>query len=133
MSQFFTPAERAMLDNLPESELVELAAELGVTVPAVIRRHQLMDQVLHELACHVRIHGLPLSHYDEDDLRALAPAELAALAGLVGVTPRVNDLLKAGKKAYKTYTRRKATSPIPLMVPTLLAPLARYAQQQSQS
>ena len=25
MSQFFTPAERSMLDNLPESELVELA------------------------------------------------------------------------------------------------------------
>lgn len=128
MSQFFTPAERAMLNNFPESELVELAAELGVTVPAVIRRHELMAQVLHELARHVRVHGLPLSHYDREDLCALSPEELAALAGLVGVAPRVNDLLKAGKKAYRSYTRRTATSPIALMVPALLAPLARYAQ-----
>ena len=130
MSQLFTPTERAMLDNLPESELVELAAELGVAVPAVIRRQELMEQVMHELACHVRIHGLPLSRYDEEDLAALSPAELAALARLVGVEPRVRDLLRAGRKAYKTYTRRKSSCPIALMVPTLLAPLARYAQRQ---
>ena len=131
MSQFFTPAERSMLDNLPESELVELAAELGVAVPAVIRRNELMEQVLHELACHVRSHGLPLSRYDEEDLHALSPIELAALAKLVGVEPSVKDLLRAGRKAYKTYTRHKSSSPIALMVPTLLAPLARYAHNQS--
>jgi len=130
MSEFFTPNERAMLENLPESELVELAAELGVAVPSVIRRQELMEQVVHELACHVRVHGLPLSRYDEEDLKALTPTELAALAKLVGVSPTVNELLRAGKKVYKTYTRRKATSPIPLMVPTLLAPLARYAHRQ---
>lgn len=127
MSSLFTPDERSMLANLPESEVVELAAELGVTVPAVIRREELMERVITELARHARVHGLPLSHYDEEDLRALTSTELAGLARLVGVPATVADLLKAGKRAYKAYAKRKATSPIPLMVPTLLGPLARFA------
>lgn len=126
MSSLFTPAERAILANMPEDDIVELAAELGVTVPAVIRREELMERVIGELARHARVHGLPLSKWDKDDLVALSPTELGALAHLVGVPATVGDLLKAGKKAYKAYASRKATSPIPLMVPTLLAPLARY-------
>ncbi len=133
MQSLFTPQEREMLGNMPESDIIELAAELGVSVPAVVRREELMERVVHELACHVRAHGLPLSQYDAEDVQALSPIELRALADLAGVPATVDDLLKAGKKVYKSYTNKKATSPIPLMVPTLLAPLARYAASQERS
>lgn len=131
MPSFFTASERTMLANMPENDIVELAAELSVSVPETIQREELMQKVIVELARHVRIHGLPLSRYDADDLKALSPLELAGLARLVGVSASVPELLKAGKRAYKTYRNRKATSPIPLMVPTLLAPLARYSAADS--
>ena len=131
MPSFFTASERTMLANMPENDIVELAAELSVSVPEIIQREELMQKVIVELARHVRIHGLPLSRYDADDLEALSPLELAGLARLVGVSPSVPELLKAGKRAYKAYRNRKATSPIPLMVPTLLAPLARYSAATS--
>ena len=127
MSPFFNASERAMLANLPENDIVELAAELSVSVPAIIQREDLMQRVIVELARHVRVHGLPLSRWDEDDLHALSPEELAGLARLVGVSASVPELLRAGKRAYKTFKNRKSTSPIPLMIPTLLAPLARYS------
>lgn len=127
MSSFFNASERAMLANMPENDIVELAAELSVSVPEIIQRESLMEKVIIELARHVRVHGLPLSKWDVDDLEALDPTELAGLARLVGVSASVPELLRAGKRAYKAYANRKATSPIPLMVPTLLAPLARYA------
>jgi len=131
MSSLFTPSERAMLANMPENDIVELAAELDVSVPAVIKRVELMEQVIVELARHARVNGLPLSKWDEEDLRDLSPRELTGLARLVGTSATVDDLLKSGKRAYKAYAKRKATSPIPLMVPTLLAPLARYAADQT--
>lgn len=131
MPSFFTASERIMLANMPENDIVELAAELSVTVPETIQREELMQKVIVELARHVRVHGLPLSRYDADDLEALSPVELAGLARMVGVSASVPELLKAGKRAYKAYRNRKATSPIPLMVPTLLAPLARYAAAKS--
>lgn len=131
MPSFFTASERTMLANMPENDIVELAAELSVSVPETIQREELMQKVIVELARHVRIHGLPLSRYDADDLKALSPLELAGLARLVGVSASVPELLKAGKRAYKTYRNRKVTSPIPLMVPTLLAPLARYSAADS--
>jgi hypothetical protein len=127
MSSFFTPSERAMLANMPENDIVELAAELSVSVPATIQRERLMEQVVIELARHVRVHGLPLSKWDTDDLKDLSPTELAGLAQMVGVPASVPELLRAGKRAYKAYANRKVTSPIPMMVPSLLAPLARYA------
>lgn len=131
MPSFFTASERTMLANMPENDIVELAAELSVSVPETIQREELMQRVIVELARHVRVHGLPLSRYDADDLEALSPVELAGLARLVGVSASVPELLKAGKRAYKAYRNRKATSPIPLMVPTLLASLARYAATNS--
>ena len=131
MSTLFTAEERAILANMPEDDIVELAAELGVTVPGVIRREELMERVIAELARHIRIHGLPLSKWDEEDLRALSPTEVAGLAQLVGVSATVADLMKAGKRAYKAYSKRSVGSPIPLMVPTLLGPLARFASQQT--
>ena len=127
MSSLFNAAERSMLANMPENEIVELAADLSVSVPASIDREALMETVIVELARHVRVHGLPLSRWDEDDLTALSPDELRGLARLVDVPASVPDLLKAGKRAYKNYTRMRANSPIALMIPTLLAPLARYA------
>ncbi|HCH65185.1 MAG: hypothetical protein CL927_18515 [Deltaproteobacteria bacterium] len=127
MSSFFNASERAALANMPENDIVELAAELSVSVPATIQREALMEKVIVELARHVRVHGLPLSKWDEDDLQALTPEELAGLAGLVGVSASVPELLRAGKRAYKGYKNRKATSPIPLIIPTLLAALARYS------
>jgi hypothetical protein len=130
MSSMFTPAERAMLARMPENDIVELAAELSVAVPEVIHREALMEKVIGEMARHIRVHGLPLSKWDEDDLKDLSGPDLAGLAQLAGVSASVPELMKAGKRAYKNYTNHKAANPIALMVPTLLAPLARYAAGQ---
>ena len=100
MPSFFTASERTMLANMPENDIVELAAELSVSVPETIQREELMQKVIVELARHVRVHGLPLCRYDVDDLEALSPLELAGLARLVGVSASVPELLKAGKRAY---------------------------------
>jgi hypothetical protein len=128
MRASLTPDEFALFTHVPEADLVELAAELDLAIPAVIDRRELLEKAVVALAQVGRTRGLPLSPYDRDDLAALPPEHLRALAALCGTSPTVDALLKSGKKSYKLY-KNNLMSPIPMMVPMLLRPLARYASE----
>lgn len=128
MSARLTPDELALFANVPETDLVELAAELDLAVPEVIDRKQLLEKAVVALAQVGRTRGLPLSPYDREDLEALPGDHLRALAALCGAPPTVDGLLKSGKRSYKHY-KNAVLSPIPMMVPMLLGPLARYASE----
>lgn len=130
MSVDFTASEQAALHNLPHSELVDLAVELDILVPAQIDTLGLFGQIVAALAGRAKADGLPLSAYDRDELEALAPAELQALARLCGCPPTVEALIKQGAKSAKRFSAGRAMSPVVLIVPTLLGPLARYAARR---
>lgn len=124
----FLPTEIAMLRNVPEDDLVALAAELDIAVPAAVQREQLVAAAVVALAQLARREGLPLSDYDRDDLEALPASQLRALASLCGVDPSVDALLKSGARVYKVYRRRKPGSQVALLLPMLLPALARHAE-----
>jgi hypothetical protein len=126
-----TPAELAVCENLPEDTLIELAAELNLLIPESISRSELLADAIKRIAALAQREGLPFSRYDRDDLEALPTAHMEALARLCGSRPTVNGMLKGGQKVYKTYTRLRPQSPIAMMLPMLLIPLARYAADQS--
>ena len=126
----FTAAERAALQNLPAPELVDLAVELDLLVPAQIDRMGLFADIVVALAQRARAEGLPISPYDRDELLALSDEELRAVAALCGAPPSVDDLLKMGAKVSKRYRADRPRSQVALMVPTLLAPLARFVARR---
>jgi hypothetical protein len=128
-----TPAELALCENLPEDNLIELAAELNLLIPERISRSELLASAITRIAELARQEGLPFSRYDRDDLEALPGEHLRALALLCGSRPTVDGLLKGGQKVYKTYTRQRPQSPVAMMLPMLLTPLARYAAEHAQS
>ena len=122
-----TTAEMSLYENLPEDNIIELAAELNLLIPERISRDVLLAQAICGIAELAGREGLPLSRYDRDDLEALPREHLRALAAMCGWRPDINAILKAGQKVYKTYTRQRPQSPIAMMLPMLLIPLARYA------
>lgn len=128
MSASLTPEELAHFANIPEGDLVELAADLDLTIPEVIDRATLLSQAVVALAQLGRTRGLPLSPYDRDDLAGLPPAHLSALCALCGTATSVDALLKSGRRSYKAYKDRPM-APIPMMMPMLLPAIARYAHQ----
>ena len=131
MTPELTPTERQILGNIPESELAELAAELSIAVPDRIDGPTLATQCIVALAQLARTEGLPLSRYDQADLEDLDPNELQALAELCGFPTDIPGMLKSGSKVYKTWRRSRPRSPIALLLPSFLAPLARYAAAQA--
>lgn len=133
MPQFdFTPAELALYSNIPEGDLVELAAELDMAVPEQVIREELLTHIVVSLAQLARREGLPFSRYDKDDLEALPPEDFRALASLCGVSPDMRSFLKAGEKVYKQYRKQRPKSPVPLLLPTLLPSVARHARETEQ-
>ena len=126
MSATLTPDELALFENIPEGDLVELAADLDLAIPAVIDRPTLLAQAVVALAELGRARGLPLSPYDRDDLAALPPEHLQALCQLCGSSASIDALLKRGRKSYKAY-KDSPMAPIPMMLPMLLPAVARYA------
>lgn len=136
MSELLTPHELSMFQNAPEDELVDLAIDLDVPVPAEIDLGGLLDAVVRNLADLAQREGLPFSPYDHDDLEALAEHELRAIAELNGVdvnadsARQIQGLLKTGKKVYKTYRKTRPKSQIPMYLPMLLSALARYLVAQ---
>lgn len=130
MTALLTTEELAMFDNAPEDDLVDLAIDLDVLVPDEIVRAQLLSACVQSLRELAEREGLPFSPYDAEDLRALSPDELNAVARLCGHVPgeqeeTIERMLKAGKKVYKIYRKHRRRSQIPLYMPMLLAPLAR--------
>ena len=136
MSELLTPHELSMFQNAPEDELVDLAIDLDVPVPAEIDLGGLLDAVVRNLADLAQREGLPFSTYDRDDLQALEEHELRAIAELNGVdvgmgsARQIQGLLKTGKKVYKTYRKTRPKSQIPMYLPMLLSALARYLVAQ---
>jgi hypothetical protein len=128
MSASLTPEELTHFANIPEGDLVELAADLDLTIPEVIDRATLLGQAVVAMAQLGRTKGLPLSPYDRDDLEALPQEHLRALCALCGTAATVDALLKSGRKAYKAY-KDSPMAPIPMMTPMLLGAIARHAHQ----
>lgn len=125
MASVFNPAEQAVLNNIPEGDLVDLVAELDVAVPAVIVRDELLVLALDRISQRARAEGLPFSKWDREDLEALPAPHLRALAQACGTSGSVDALMKSGAKVYKRYQKDRPGSPVALLLPVLLAPLAR--------
>ena len=132
MSELLTPDELTMFAQAPEDELVDLAIDLDVPVPAEIDRAGLLSACVRNLADLGEREGLPFSDYDKDDLEELGDYELNAIAALNGIDgnlekqKKVQLLLKKGKKIYKIWRKARPKSQIPIYLPMLLPALARY-------
>ncbi|MGB0640349.1 MAG: hypothetical protein ACPGTU_13490 [Myxococcota bacterium] len=137
MSNLLSPEELIMFGRAPEDEIVDLAIDLDVPVPEQIDLAGLLSECVRNLATLGRAEGLPYSPYDREDLENLTDIERSAIAGLNGVDPKLDSaqqidrILKTGKKIYKTYKKNRPNSQIPLYLPMLLAPLARYLVEDS--
>jgi hypothetical protein len=128
MSFDLTDDEYATMASLPIESLVDLAAELDLMPPASIDRRALLAQCAVALVGWGRREGLPFSKYDADDLSALPPQDVAALAALLGVQATPQAILKQGERVYRTFQARRSDHPIPLMLPMLLTAVARAAR-----
>lgn len=126
-TDLLTPDELALFANYPETDLVDLAADLDMAVPETINRGEILVHAIVSIAQIARTEGLPLSRFDRADLEALPPELLQALARLCGTDPTVKALLKLGAKVYKTYRKQRPHSQVPMVLPMLLPALARYA------
>ena len=125
MEPHFSPAELEMLGNIPDADLVSLAAELDILVPEEIDREQLAGRCLVAIAERAQKEGLPFSRFDRADLEDLQPHELAAIAKLCKAKPTVDHVLKKGGKIYRWYAKRRPRSQVAILLPSLLVPLAR--------
>jgi hypothetical protein len=137
VSNLLSPEELIMFGRAPEGEIVDLAIDLDVPVPEQIDLPGLLSSCVQNLARVGRAEGLPYSPYDREDLENLTDIERSAIAVLNGVDPRLDSkqqidrLLKTGKKIYKIYKKTRPSSQIPLYLPMLLAPLARYLVEET--
>lgn len=123
--------EWALVQHLPTQDLVDLAADLDVIIPAEVDKRELVELCVPRIVERGLANGLPFSKYDEEDLRALAPDALAALARIQGVGPEVHAVLKAGEKVYRVIERdRKGSDPVALLLPSLLPPVMRHAVER---
>jgi hypothetical protein len=122
----FTAAETQALANLPRTDLVDLAIELDILVPAEINRMGLLGEIVVALVQRARAEGLPFSEYDREDLESLPEAQRQALGRLCGGDGSVEDLLRRGKKTYKRYQSERPRSQVAMVLPSLLGPLSRH-------
>jgi hypothetical protein len=133
-----TVAELKAFDQVPEADLVGLSIDLDVPVPDQIDRERLLNVIVHHLAELGKRDGLPFSEYDREDLARLDHTELKSIAFLSKVKRPSSDhqalvgqIIKAGKKVYKRYTKYNPGNQIPMFLPMLLIPLARLASETS--
>ncbi|MCB9758641.1 MAG: hypothetical protein H6739_02275 [Alphaproteobacteria bacterium] len=129
MSFALTDAEYQPLELLAEVDLADLAIELDMIPDEVIDRRGLLDELVPRLLDRARAEGLPFSKYDADDLEELPTEHRAALARCMGWPAEVTAMLKAGGRVYKVYRKSRRNSQIPLLLPILLKPLARWADE----
>ena len=136
MSDLLTSKELAMFENAPEDELVDLAIDLDVPIPAEIDRTGLLSACVQNIADLGEREGLPFSDYDRTDLEELDERELNAIAALNGIDSSLDTekkvalLLKTGKKKYKMWRKQRPKSQIPIYLPMFLAPVARHLVQR---
>ena len=130
-----TDADWPTLANIPEDDLVDMAAELSILVPAKIDRRTIIDKCIWAILERAGEEGLPFSKYDRFDLEDLPPAHLQALGATCGVSGEVTPdaMIKAGRKVYKRLQKSRKPSAVALLLPTLLPIVARTAAQLRQS
>ena len=133
MSAPFTPEENTIFAQIPELDLIDLAAELDLIVPETIDRETLITQALSGILDRASQEGLPFSTYDREDLQALPSDHLKALANLCATEPTVDAMLKRGAKVYKTYRKQRPGSQVPMLLPMFLSALARFASLRGPS
>lgn len=123
-------SEWALLSNVLEQDVIEVAIDLDLVAPEVVDRRALLGQCVEPMITRFQEEGLPLSKYDRMDLEELTPAQLAAIAKLFGVSATVDAVLKAGQKVYKLYQRQRPNNAVALMVPSLLPVIARVLSER---
>lgn len=109
-----------------------LARELGRPVASQLPLAELAAQIVIGYAELARSEGLPITHYDAEDLSQLEPQELQGLARLCRCQPTVAALCAAGQRAWKLREKRQASPLVALHMPLFLAPLARYGAADPQ-
>jgi len=129
MTVFLTPDELEVLIRIPEGDLVDLAIELDIPVGESIELPVLLGHIVGRLSDLARREGLPLSAYDVDDLSLLDPQHLGALARVLGASADPQAMVRQGEKVYRRYRRNRPRSQVPLLLPLLLAPLARHLHE----
>ena len=125
-----TEEEWTRLKGISNASLVDLAADLDLVVPSEIDKRWLIDQCVQAIVTRGAREGLPFSKYDREDLEALPPDLLQAIAGLQQTRATVSAILGVGARVYKTYEQTRPDNPMALMLPSLLIPVARYARDQ---
>ena len=118
------------MDYLPDKDLADWAVELNLLPEAEIDRQGLLEELVPRLLALARREGLPFSKYDAQDLDDLPPDHRAALAREMGWKQETRAMVRAGEKIWKVYRKSRPGSQVPLMLPVLLRPLARFAHEQ---
>ena len=129
MSFELTPSEIKHLEFVPNKEFADLAADLSLIPDSDIDRKKLIEALVPRLLHLGRREGLPFSKYDAEDLDNLPTRHREALARAMGWSSSTRAILRAGRKVYKTYTKERMTSQVPIMLPLLLPILARHADE----
>jgi hypothetical protein len=130
MSALIREQDLELIRKIPELDLVELAVDLDILVPAQINRTELMERCLYGIVERAKSEGLPFSKYDLGDLQALRQADLEAIGRLLQVKRPITaeKVLKKGLRVYKYYRKNRPNNATALLVPTLLPLIARACQ-----
>lgn len=125
--------EWARLNLVPVPDLIELAVEMDLLVPADPDGRQLIDLIIPALVTHGLAHGLPFSAYDLDDLAELNREELDAVARMEGLKPgsTAKQVVRAGERVFRDREKtRSGVDPVGYMLPVLLRPVVRHAVER---
>ncbi len=132
MSFRLTEDDLASLALIQDRDLADLAADVDLMPDEVIDRRSLLEAVVPRLLELAMREGLPFSKYDAEDLEALPRVHREALAQAMGWRTSVGAMLRRGKKVYKVYRNERPSSQVPVMLPSVLPILARWAAERRQ-
>ncbi len=122
-----TEEETRGLEYLPDKDLADWAVDLDMVPEEEIDRLGLLEELVPRLLGVARREGLPFSKYDAPDLDDLPGDHRRALARAMGWKGDTRSMVRAGERVWKVYRKNRPGSQIPLMLPVLLRPLARFA------
>jgi hypothetical protein len=126
--------EWALLTSLPVDDIVALAADLDVVIPHDVDRRELLERCIPLLFQLAEKEGLPFSKYDGPDLDELPAPHLTAIGRLLGIRGQVTvrAVLRIGQRKWRR-NKARTSEAIPMVLPVLLGPVARYASERIRS